>query len=290
MKNMSDNPGLTSDLIVFIPSFDRPMQLDATLKSFYKHCNNPYQYEIQVIYRVSDYRYKQAYESLKTDYENVIFSKEYVFKQQLIQSIANKKYILFVVDDCIFVNNFNLEIAKDLIKYNPEAIGFSLRLGKNTKICYPNNALNELPKELNFNVIQENKIDIVDWTKVNNGDFGYPLEVSSSLYEICVIENLINNYNYKNPNDLEWVFACCAQNKKELTDLFFYETSVAFCNPVNKVQKVNQNRSGSFLRYSTEELLHRFEQGERIDIDVFDGFVSNGCHQEVDLIMRKEDE
>jgi hypothetical protein len=287
---MTDFTGLANpnDLVVFIPSFDRPMQLDATLKSFYRHCNNPYNYEIRVIYRVSNERFQSAYESLKSDYKNVIFIKENAFKMHLMQSIVDKTYILFVTDDCIFTHKFDLEVAKNLLSTDPEAIGFSLRLGKNTRVCYPIGKLNQLPDEINFDIIKDENINIIDWTKIKIGDFGYPLEVSSSLYEISIIKDLINNYDYNNPNDLEWIMACNLIYKRELCDLFFYDISVAFCDPINKVQKVNNNRCGNYAIYNTEVLLDRFEKGERINVDFFNKFISSGCHQEIDLIMRKE--
>ena len=58
---------------------------------------------------------------------------------------------------------------------------------------------------------------------------------------------------------------------------------MAFCNPVNKVQQVNWNRAGTNPDYSVESLLEKYEQGYLIDEILFHGYVSNGCHREVDL-------
>jgi hypothetical protein len=62
-----------------------------------------------------------------------------------------------------------------------------------------------------------------------------------------------------------------------------FEQSVTFCNPVNIVQTLYPNRVGEHIYYSVEELLERFERGERIDIQAYNGFVPNACHQEVSL-------
>lgn len=270
-----------SDTLVFIPSFDRPMQLDATLKTFYKYCKDAKDCDVHVLYRTSNERYESGYKTLKSTHFMSFFDKETRFKDDLIQLIHDKTYILFIVDDCIFTRPFDLEKCKYYIDNDPEAIGFSLRLGKNTIMCYPTKSFNEKPQEINLGNTSGSLIEAIDWTKVSNGDFGYPLEVSSSLYRVSVIDEFINNDHYNNPNDLEWIMACGAVKKRELTDLFFYETSVAFCNPINKVQKVNNNRTGNDIDLSPESLLKKFEDGCRIDVDVYDGFISNGCHQEV---------
>jgi hypothetical protein len=54
------------------------------------------------------------------------------------------------------------------------------------------------------------------------------------------------------------------------------------------VQKIVPNRAGKLFSYSVRNLAERFENGERIDIDTLDGFVPNGCHQEIGFLFQKK--
>jgi hypothetical protein len=52
---------------------------------------------------------------------------------------------------------------------------------------------------------------------------------------------------------------------------------------------VNNNRAGNDSDYNVEELLMLFEEGYRVIEDAYDGFVSNGAHQEVEMHFIKEE-
>jgi hypothetical protein len=123
-----------------------------------------------------------------------------------------------------------------------------------------------------------------DWT-VSEYDFGYPLEVSSSLYRAAQLVPLLASFPYLNPNTLErGLNTRHAWFAKGFPYALCFNISVAFCNPVNKVQKVSPgNRAGEIYQYSPEELAERFDECKRIDVSVFNGFISNSCHQEAEL-------
>jgi hypothetical protein len=72
--------------------------------------------------------------------------------------------------------------------------------------------------------------------------------------------------------------------------LAFFKNSVAFCNPVNKVQRINNNRVAESYCYNIQELLCLFEQGKRVDVDVYDGYIPTGCHQEINFIFEEKNE
>lgn len=267
------------EVVVIYFSFNRPLQLDLTLKSNHHNCEES-NYDEFVIYKSGDEKFEKAYSKLKSRHQFVRFIKETNFKQDLLFCLQNKKYVVFVVDDCIFTNNYSLVKICGLMEQFQNVLGFSLRLGKNTKVCYPINQKNQMP--VFIPAFGDNTI-MFDWTVAGNGDFAYPLEVSSSLYRIGDLLPLLENCDYDNPNSLEWIMACNTNYFQDYSYLACYETSVAFCDPINKVQNVNHNRAGSSGHYSPEMLLKIFEEGGKIDYSTFDGFVSNGCHQEVDL-------
>ena len=262
-------------------SKDRPMQLDLCLKTNLKYSSD---WDIQkevVIYKTTSERFKNAYETLKRDYPFACFIEETNFREDLLRITRNSEYLFFVVDDCIFTHKFSLTNMIEILEKDEmeDVLGFSLRLGENTKYCYPINKNNEIPI---LERINGEKI-LFNWTSVNTGDFSYPLEVSSSLYKTKNILELLEFTDYNNPNTLEWSMYCNLKNFEWLPRLMCYKTSVAFCNPLNVVQKQNNNRSSKKLECTINSLLEKYEKGHRINPEPFYNFVSNGCHQEVDI-------
>ena len=93
--------------------------------------------------------------------------------------------------------------------------------------------------------------------------------------------------DFKNPNDLEavlygysYIFA-----KKFL---MCYKISVAFCNPINRVQSVANNRYGGMVEFSADALLKLFELGHRIDIMKYSGIIVSSPHEEMELYLKDD--
>ncbi len=201
----------------------------------------------------------------------------------ILAPLGNRS-IFFIVDDNIFIRPFKFEMITDALKMFPDALGFSLRLGRNTTYCYSLNSNQALPE---FTMLGD-QIIVYDWTNAEF-DFNYPLEVSSSIYRVRQILPLLALFPYNHPNTLEGEMAeRSSMFAKKFPRLLCFETSVAFCNPINKVQNVAKgNRAALTHPYSTEELAQRFDNGDRIDIEAYSGFVPNACHQEVELVFKK---
>ena len=169
---------------------------------------------------------------------------------------GGENHILFMVDDNLFVRP---SCWKKLLalRFTPNAIGFSLRLGRNTTYSYMQDRNQKLPEfEDNGNGVLS-----YNWTSAQC-DFNYPLEVSSSLYRAEQILPLIALIPYKHPNALEEEMAARSRwFSGTFPMLLCFETSVTFCNPINKVQTILPgNRTGeiviiklkSFPNYLTE--------------------------------------
>lgn len=88
---------------------------------------------------------------------------------------------------------------------------------------------------------------------------------------------------FSGPNELESVLA--STDPVGQPWLLCFEQSVAFCNPVNVVQDVYPNRSGTNTAYSSDTLRRRFANGERVRVEAYDGYVPGGCHEEVELVF-----
>jgi hypothetical protein len=129
-----------------------------------------------------------------------------------------------------------------------------------------------------------------DWTTAD-ADFGYPLEISSSMYRLSMMVSLIRRLKFSDPNTLESQLAIRAKRfGRRHPCLLCPESSVAFSAPLNRVQEVYTNRAGENLEWSAGRLAERFDDGYRLDIATLDGFVPEACHQEIDvsLIRRKD--
>jgi hypothetical protein len=172
----------------------------------------------------------------------------------------------------------------DALRSNSDALGFSLRLGKNTTYSYMQDRLQPLPP---FVELQDNTLKYI-WPDAAQ-DFGYALEVSSSAYRARELSPYALGLSFDTPNGFE---AEIAGRKKRFDRKFPYllcfSQSVTFCNPVNKVQQgFDQNRASQLYAYSPDELAERFERGDRIRVETYSGFVPSACHQEVELTFEK---
>jgi hypothetical protein len=288
--------------IVF--SKDRAMQLHATLFSFAARCGDAHESAVSVIYKASSSGYKAAYAHLRqeiaprlkvewideTDFKNDLIAKAICFRRRnVLDALLQRptaqagENVLFLVDDNIFISEFRLLDVTEALSSQTGALGFSLRIGKNTTYCYPNRCDQALPKFVGLpgNILR------FTWPK-QEGDFGYPLEVSSSVYRAKDLEFLLRKLPYANPNRLEQGLSMSSRLfARSKPDLLCFERSVAFCVPVNKVQSVLDNRAGNESTNSVEELNKLFLDGFRIDFEKLRGFVPRGAHQELDLPLAK---
>ena len=315
--------------IVF--SYNRAMQLDATLRSFYLHCRDAQLVHLTVLIKTDDPHYAQQYQSLAIDYPQVTFYPEKNFRQDALkiltaclpnlfvrlwllsfsyllntqhiqipfikgvinrqarkmqQRIAfeknrlhDKSYTLFLVDDNVFVNDFSMGDVIQALEFCPDGLGFSLRLGKNTSYCYTRDSNQRLPFFSQLN----QKVMCYAWPEADF-DFGYPLEISSSVFCSPQIAALVSTLQFNQPNKLEGVLAACSHLFRETyPHLLCFETSVTFCNPINMVQQIFSNRAGEVEAFSAQALAERFDCGDRINVKALDGFVSNSCHQDIEF-------
>lgn len=256
-------------------SKDRALQLDGCLRSLHR-CGDG-DLAMHVLFRSTSMRGLEAYAELgrgdATFWVETDFEKN--FRDLLDVCGAT---VLLVTDDTLFVRRFSLDGIERQLR-RPSVIGFSLRLGMNTKHCYPTDKPQAPPNHWVFG----GPSMCFEWAKAE-GDFGYPLEVSSSVYRTHDIVSMLEGERFRNPNELEAVLARRARGLSVLLpELMCFEQSVAFSNPINMVQTAWKNRCGARAEYSPEALLDLWWQGKRIDVGAYDGFVPNGCHQEVEL-------
>ena len=302
-------------------SKDRVMQLDATLQSFFLHCRDALSaVQVHVLYKASTARHTQQYQQLISAYPQVQFHPQSNFRRDLFnilttgqingfsfgfrpgsrpdqwilkwvdpfrfrlarflfQSARQQQGILFLVDDNIFVRDFSLTTCLEALCRHPNALGFSLRLGYNTTYSYMANRPQILP------TFEPAGGDILCFRWIDASlDFAYPLEVSSSIYLDNIILPLLHMFPFRTPNELEsFISTRASLFRASHSKMLCFTHSVTFCNPVNIVQIVQPNRGGEGIQYSVDDLLERFEHGERVDVASLNGFSPSACHQEIEL-------
>lgn len=261
-------------------SKDRAMQLDATLSSFYARCGDSELVSLKVLYTCSSSIFREGYEKLKSKFSRVEFIEQTDFKKDLLNILQGSGYILFLVDDNIFVRDFHIGDSVKFLQGNSDVVGFSLRLGKNTNYCYPLNKSQALPPFVDCG----KSLLKYSWENAEL-DFGYPMEVSSSVYRSGEISDLLSEIEFGNPNEFESLLSRSRTRFGKIHPaLGCYSTSVTFCLPLNKVQTTEKNnRAGDKFYYNPLELAEMYNRGSEIDIKRFENFVPSGCHQEEEL-------
>ena len=272
-------PHLSNDqrqrpILGLIFSRDRAYQLDAVLRSFRRHCRDRQHVNLVVLYSNTKPEFDRRYEQLAKEYSEVRFFAETDFRTQVLTLVREHAAVLFMVDDNIFVESFDLKLLERALLQTPRALGGSLRLGQNTSYCFSLNIEQPPPR---FTPL-ENELFKYLW-QTTAGDFGYPLEVSSSLYLTTVVEPILEKMPFRNPNTLEAGLAAAASGmSRSYPELICYETSRAFCVPLNLVQNEFQNRAANDSEMTAESLGRRYDAGWRVDVARMKGFQPPACH------------
>lgn len=303
-------------------SRDRALQLDAALRSFCLHCADPETIRLFVIYKTTSDHHRRQYLQLAKEHSvrrSIVFLSETVFRSDVLNILVAGRaatpgaacwrwlvtlaarlrfpggiglsrdplpYVLFLVDDCVFVRTFQLRAICEALSGHPEALGFSLRLGTNTSYCYMQDKTQAVPS---FIPLTHQMLEF-DWTTAED-DFAYALELSSSVYRLVDVSSLVSRLAFENPNQLEAQIASHVKFFNSVRPcLLCYQESRTFCAPLNKAQaQYATNRAGTKAEHTTEHLAQVFDQGYRIDVGAYTDFLPNACHQEVELFLKKHD-
>lgn len=262
-------------------SKDRAAQLLLLLDTIGACCLDFANFEMVVLYKTSDEKQEDQYQEVAKLHPSVVFQKEMNLEKDVRSNLSQTDFILFLVDDCIFVNKMELKDVISTLELHPDCLGFSLRLGKNTVNCYPFRCSQKIP---DFVPVNEQKLKF-NWT-TSEYDFGYPLELSSSVYRVQDISKILSITGFQSVNHFESVIAAHSNMfRKNKPNLLCYEQSRSFCNPLNIVgcPESNQNRHSKRTDRSALYLSSCFANGLKIDPHKFIGYVPNGCHQEAEL-------
>ncbi|NCC84158.1 MAG: glycosyltransferase [Clostridia bacterium] len=265
---------------VIIFSKNRALQLQAALESFLRQCADATNANIRVLYKASDARHERQYRVLRTRFPGIQFVTETNFRPQLLRLAADGCWLLLLVDDVIFHRPFTLAECITALESQPEALSVSLLLGTNTVYCHTQ----DVPQPAPDMEMATGRFLRFRWQNAAY-DFGYPLEVSGSLYRASHILALLHDIPFENPNRLEAILSTRIGHVEQFPWRLVFSQSVGFCNPLNRVQQVFANRIAA-QSVDAEILADEFDQGQAIDLDAFADLTPNAAHFEVAVRFR----
>lgn len=256
------------------------MQLYALLESIDQYMSGIA--SAHVIVRAGSNRHQVAYQAVQNKFTGANFvyqdNPPYDFKELVMEATFNKsksEYVLFAVDDIIVKDYVDLVCCINLLeKY--QTYNLLLRLGKNINYCYSMNIHTPTPvvKEVEKGVYKYN-------FSTGRGDWAYPNNVDMSIYRKKDIYSNLASFDWNNPNQMEGVWA--GKSNLDQNGLFF-ELSKIINIPLNVVGPFKNNRN--MHSYSEIQLLEKFEQGLKIDIQYFDRITNHSAHAEYEVYFK----
>jgi hypothetical protein len=291
---------------IFIPSRDRALQLEGTLSSLKRHCRDLDGSNVSVLVSATSDAHLMGYRRVASEHPDVRFWIERRFDRdarKLLHCPARSRYPtrlrqrsrtcgfqLMIVDDTLFVDRFSLQDVSSVLAGAPHALGVSLRLGESIEYCQPL-GIQSLPPPLHH-LSGEGRDELVSFRWVDSQpDWGYPLELSSSLYRRDELMNLVQTVSFDSPTTLEhglWLKAPIVAESRP--SLISYRRPRAFSLALNRVQAIAANPVSGHDRHRPVELLARLYEGWRIDVGAYEGFLPHACHQEVELLLARHPE
>src|SRR5882724_7571491 len=170
------------DALIF--SRDRPMQLDACLRSL---AENASQVGLPtVLWMATTAAFSQGYDVLRREHPDVCFVSEMQFAEnkRLILRLS-RPYVLLQCDDAITYRKLPDGPIEDALQ--DDVLMFTLRLGANTHYCHPRDLLHDVPK-----LDPRGPFVVWDWNDTpdgsafehegREGDFGYPYSVDGTVH------------------------------------------------------------------------------------------------------------
>lgn len=271
-------PSPSLDLFIF--SFDRPMQLYALLESIQVRMKGIS--HTTVLYRASDSEFEKAYETVKKDFKGINFCRHegpHDFQKITTDLVKQSQatHLVFGVDDIIVTHECDLTECLTLFE-KTQAYSFALRLGKNITSCYAA----DIPGTAfpTFSQVTPTVISF-KWGDAPY-EWNFPHSLDMNIYRRSTVMNYISsNHQWHSPFYMEnkwWGI------KPENTLCLCFETSKLVNIPMNVVALDWNSRNMGGSKYN---LLKKFNDGEKINIECVRNYVSQSPHEEIAVTFTK---
>ncbi|MBI1308991.1 MAG: hypothetical protein GC129_03900 [Proteobacteria bacterium] len=275
---------LTPGLTVVVFSFNRAMQLHATLSTYFEMCAHPAPVIVQ--YAASTPAHAKAYAEVEKLFAKapakVTFVKESKFAQTLPQvlEMIPTRNMFFLTDDDVFIRPVDLSLAH---KIDATRYLYSLRLGPHLRRSYTM-AMAQTPPMFRPSSLGP---DLLEFTLGEQGnEWSYPYSVEGHVFPTAEIRVLSRLTSYKAPNTYEGALHECADIA--MARIGVCHTHSKLLNiPINMVQSEVNNRAGSI---SPEWLLEQWNAGMMFSSAHLANHTPHSPHEEhpVRLLPRKK--
>lgn len=287
-----------SPVAVFIPSRDRALQLDGALRSFKRQCSDASSACISVLFHGTSRRHRSAYKRVAREHPDITLFEERSFPTDVHRLLGigppnsevdagsrEPEMQLLVVDDTLFVEPFSLRAMASTLSSQAHALGFSLRLGETISYCQTLDITSPAPTLTRVDAAGDAEIVSFAWPGLEP-DWGYPLELSSSLYRRQDLAVLIRAIAFDSPTKLEYELSLKTPGlAHERPQLLCYRKPRAVSLALNRVQRIAPNPTSGHERHEPSTLLTNYEHGWRVDAQAYDGYTPHACHEEAELLL-----
>ncbi|MDV6032223.1 MAG: hypothetical protein F9B45_19480 [Phycisphaera sp. RhM] len=261
-----DGAGLA--LIVF--SKDRPLQLDALLRSIRDHLRGEFQ--LTVLWKASDKQFQLAYDEVfeSLGEMGIRTVEENEFLGDTIDALehALAPSAMFLVDDILFVREFRTEWLKRFRFINAVP---STRLDDQVTYSQPHECESPVPR---LKSSRRSPWKVFSWRESVAG-WAMPLALDGNVFSRREVIGLLKGIDCKNPNSLEAAFGPYR---------FWFKFRKGYCLTrrciqnfaLNRVQ--TENETFPCGEYSADALLEKWNQGFRLDIEKMAKIKSDSTH------------
>ena len=265
---------------IYIFSYNRPMQLDLTIRSIKKF--TPYK-KIHVLYK-ADHDYAKGYDKLLQIYPDVMFKIENNFYLDILDILTGmqSEYILGLTDDECLINPVDLSIISEL--QDNATHGINLHLFDSYVSNYTASKNNtKLPI---FEKIENDKYIKWNWKDNHkNSTWGYPYGVAGNIVRRNTYIDICKKRTFRNPNEMESAHTYLTGFGNKM--IAFRECKLINI-PVNLVQNVFKNKYGVKFSYTVQDLNKKWLDGYRIKTDnIYNMPITNDFYNEIKFEFEK---
>lgn len=269
-------------------SKDRPAQLDLLLRSLKQNAPAFYDRAL-VVYKPTTVGFAEGYLTCEKEHPSVLFFEELhhteSFGGQVLVHLSNADTkIAFFVDDDVIYRPLPVPNPAAWLDLFPETLAFSLRLGRNTRFCYPLNRQQAGPNRIGLG-----EFDMWRWS-VEDGDNAYPGSLDGHIFRRDQLLEMLDGAEFSNPNQLEEALMHgCMTHQKDLPHLAAFNDSVLVGIPANSVSETHgSNRHGEEFPRSTDDLNEGYLAGRRLSLRDFKMAKVEAAHQEIPLVWEDQ--
>lgn len=181
-------------------SENNPARLRILLQSIKK--NSVGAFNLNVLHRSLNSDFEPLYENLKTEFSdlNINWTGYSNFKEATLRFLqSNAQFSMFLREDDVLYSPEDFKSISTILDNEQDIICFSLRLGKNTKLCRNMNTTNTLHESID---IMEGKLLKWDWSK-HYLDYGFPFSTEGHIFRTKELLRMIKQVSFNDFDQLE---------------------------------------------------------------------------------------